>query len=156
MPGFVRSSVGALIVALVIYFGTQSVFLGVVTLLLVGFVSEIIQRFRARRIAARLVRWELDSILVRIRRLRDVNPGLTGDFLLPTAEWARQRPALARSRSFNRVVAAYREVDRVNDQWAWRKDRATGGIAADLKGDGLDELEATVDDASDALGRFVP
>jgi len=124
---------------------------------LVGFVLEIIQRLFTRRSAGRLVRWELESILIRIRRLRDVHQALTGDFLLPTDEWARQRAALVHSRSFDKVVTAYREVDRVNDQWAWRKDMAKGGlIAVNLEGDGLDELEAAVKDASDSLGAFVP
>jgi hypothetical protein len=157
MPGFVWTIVGALLAALVIGFGFQSALLGVIALGLVGFLLEIIQRLFARRSAARLVKWELESILIRTRRLRDVNQALTGDFLLPTAEWARQRAALVHSRSFDKGVTAYREVDRVNDQWAWRKDMAKGGlIAVSLEGDGLDELEAAVKDASDSLGRFIP
>src|SRR5260221_11679380 len=124
MPVFVWSIVGALLVAVVVGLGFQSALLGVIALGLVGMVLEIIQRLFARRSAARLVRWELESILIRIQRLRDINPALTGDFLLPNAEWARQRAALLHCRSFNKVVAAYREVDRVNDQWAWRKDTA--------------------------------
>jgi len=157
MPGFVWSIVGALLVALVVGFGFQSALLGVIALGLVGMLLEIIQRLFARRSAARLVRWELESILIRIRRLRDINPALTGDFLLPNGEWARQRAVLLHSRSFNKVVTAYREVDRVNDQWAWRKDIANGGlIAVNLGGDGLNELEAAVKDACDSLGRSVP
>ena len=157
MPGFVWTIVGSLIAALVIGLGFQSVFLGVIALAVVGLALQIIQRLNARRSAARLVKWELDSILIRIERLRDISPALTGDYLLPTAEWARQRAALVHSRSFDRVVAAYREVDRVNDQWAWRKDNAKGGlIAVNLEGDGLDELEAAVKGAADALAGFVP
>ena len=157
VPGLVWTIVGALVAALVIGFGFQSVFLGVIALLLVGFMLEITQRLRARRSAARLVRWELESILIRIKRLRDVNPALTGDYLLPTAEWGRQRVALVGSQSFDAVVTAYREVDRVNDQWAWRKDHAKGGlIAVNLDGDRLNELDAAVKHAADSLGRFIP
>lgn len=80
MPGFVWTIVGALLAALVIGFGFQSALLGVIALGLVGLLLEIIQRLVARRTAGRLVRWELESILIRIRRLRDVNQALTGAF----------------------------------------------------------------------------
>jgi len=65
--------------------------------------------------------------------------------------------ALVGSQSFDAVVTAYREVDRVNDQWAWRKDHAKGGlIAVNLDGDRLNELDAAVKHAADSLGRFIP
>src|SRR4051812_555989 len=119
MPGFVWSLVGALLAALVIGLGLQSAFLGIITLGLVGITLELVQRLYSRRSAARLVIWELESILTRVKRVRDVDPTLTGDFLLPVGEWTRHRSALVRARSFNSVATAYREVDRVNDQWAW-------------------------------------
>jgi hypothetical protein len=157
MPGFVWTIVGALIAALVIGLGFQSAFLGVIALALAGITLEIVQRLARRRSAARLVKWELESSLIRIKRLRDVDPTLTGDYLLPTTEWTKQRTALVHSRSFDTIVTAYREVDRVNDQWSWRKDIAKGGlIGANIQKDGLDTLEAATRSAIQALSRLVP
>jgi hypothetical protein len=157
MPGFVWTIVGALLAALVIGLGFQSAFLGVIALGLVAVTIEVIQRLLTRRRAARLVKWELESILIRIERLRDLDPTLTGDYLLPTTEWTKQRAVLVRSRSFDTIVSAYREVDRVNDQWSWRKDIAKGGlIAANIQKDGLDTLEAATKSAIQASRRLVP
>jgi hypothetical protein len=69
---------------------------------------------------------------------------LTEDYLLPTAQWTSRRGELAHTASYDEAVSAYREVDRVNDQWRWRKEGAKGRIAANLGGDGLEELEEAV------------
>lgn len=108
---------------------------------------------QSRLVAARLVRTELESILDRIRRLR-ISPILTEDYLLPTAEWTSRRAELARTASYDDVVGAYREVDRVNDQWRWRKEGAKGRIAANLAEDGLEKLEQAATEAVAALNRL--
>ncbi len=68
----------------------------------------------------------------------ETDPTLTDDYLLPNTEWARRRADLTATNSY---AEAYREIERVNDQWRWRKEGAKAGrIAANLQGDGLDEL----------------
>jgi hypothetical protein len=109
---------------------------------------------QGRLAAARLVKTELESILDRTRRLR-ISPILTEDYLLPTAEWTNRRADLASTASYDDVVSAYREVDRVNDQWRWRKEGAKGRIAANLAEDGLENLEQAVTDAVAALNRLI-
>lgn len=109
---------------------------------------------QGRLVAARLVKTELESILDRIRRLR-ISPILTEDYLLPTTEWTNHRADLAHTASYDDVVGGYREVDRVNDQWRWRKEGAKGRIAANLAEDGLDKLEKAALEAIAALNRVL-
>ena len=89
-----------MLVAGIVGLGFQSIALAVVALVVVGLAGEVVKRLIARpshpeRVAARLVRTELQSILGRLRRLR-VNPMLTEDYLLPTAEWSQRNPGRLR------------------------------------------------------------
>ena|SRR6266571_1724250 len=160
MSGFVWQLVAALIAAAVVGLGFQSIFLAVVALIGVALVGEVFKRLVMQRsgpgllVAARLVTTELESILDRLRRL-ETDPTLTEDYLLPNTEWARRRADLAATNTYAEVVAAYREVERVNDQWRWRKEGAKGGrIAANLQGDGLDELRNAATAAIRSLERL--
>src|SRR6266571_7749472 len=125
MSGFVWQLVAALIAAAVVGLGFQSIFLAVVALIGVALVGEVFKRLVMQRsgpgllVAARLVTTELESILDRLRRL-ETDPTLTDDYLLPNTEWARRRADLAATNSY---AEAYREIERVNDQWRWRKER---------------------------------
>ena len=160
MSGFVWQLVAALIAAAVVGLGFQSIFLAVVALIGVALVGEVFKRLVMQRsgpgllVAARLVTTELESILDRLRRL-ETDPTLTEDYLLPNTEWARRRAELAPTNTYAEVVAAYREVERVNDQWRWRKEGANRGrIAANLQGDGLDELRNAATAAIRSLERL--
>jgi hypothetical protein len=108
---------------------------------------------QGRLVAARLVKTELESILARVLRLR-ISPILTEDYLLPTTEWTSRRAELAQTASYDDAVGAYREVDRVNDQWRWRKEGANGRIAANMSADGLENLERAATQAVAALNQL--
>ena len=160
MSGFVWQLVAALIAAAVVGLGFQSIFLAVVALIGVALVGEVVKRLVTRwsrpelPVAARLVTTELGSVLDRLRRL-ETDPTLAEDYLLPNTEWARRRADLAPTNTYAEVVAAYREVERVNDQWRWRREGANRGrIAANLEGDGLDELRNATTAAIRSLERL--
>jgi hypothetical protein len=105
-------------------------------------------------VAARLVKTELEAIRARVQRL-ELDPVLTEDYLLPTTEWVNRRGQLAQTTAYDQTVAAYREVDRVNDQWRWRKEGAKGRIAANLEHDGLKKLDEAAVTAIAALARVI-
>jgi hypothetical protein len=99
-------------------------------------------------VPARLVKTELMSILARVDRLMRLDPTLTEDYLLPSAQWAAYREQFAKLESYDRIVKAYLEIARVNDQWRWRREGATTKrIAVNRDGDGMDELQAAAKDA---------
>jgi hypothetical protein len=99
-------------------------------------------------IPARLVKSELQSILARVDRLMRLDPILTEDYVLPSAQWTAHQAQFAALESYDRIAKAYQEIARVNDQWRWRREGAgKNRIGVNREKDGLGVLEAVAKDA---------
>jgi hypothetical protein len=105
-----------------------------------------------------LVRSELEEVQARIQifRLGGAAVVLPTGYALPVGRWEKQKETIAQFPAlYSTVDAAYRKIQSVNYQWAWRRENATGKIGVNYEADGIEELDSLVGAAAHALASWI-